>query len=45
MFLIYVSWLEDEFLDYNKYVIDRYKARLSIEELIGRIVVADDIYK
>jgi len=36
-----LSCLEDDFLDYNNYVIDRYKTSLSIEELIRRIVIPD----
>jgi len=36
-----LSCLKDDFLDYNNYVIDRYKTSLSIEELIRRIVIPD----
>ena len=36
-----LNYLEDDFLDYNNYVIDRYKTSLSIEELIRRIVIPD----
>jgi len=36
-----LNYLEDDFLDYNNYLIDRYKTSLSIEELIRRIVIPE----
>jgi len=36
-----LNCLEDDFLDYNNYVIDRYKTSLSIEEFFRRIVIPD----